>query len=152
MRRGARSRAHFDLLGGGFVVTGPDGAAVAAAIDRVRERIAFYASTRTYLPILALHGLEELGARLHRLSMQGRWTEMAAEVSDDVVQIFAACGDLSRHRGGRSRPASAASPIRSRSDFRARPPSTSARAADRHPPYPAKLRGLRARLVIKIAP
>ncbi len=92
MRRGARSRAHFDLHGGGFVATGPDGAAVAAAIDRVRARIAFYASTRTYLPILALHGLEELGARLHRLSVQGRWSEMAAEVSDDVVHIFAACG------------------------------------------------------------
>ena len=92
MRRGGRSRRHFDLHGGGFVATGPDAAAVAAAMDRARARIAFYASTRTYLPILALHGLDELGARLHRLSVQGRWAEMAGEVSDDVVHIFAACG------------------------------------------------------------
>jgi probable F420-dependent oxidoreductase len=91
LRRGGRDRAHFDLHGGGFVVTGPDAAAVARAMDWVRGRIALYASTRTYLPILALHGLEELGARLHRLSVEGRWVQMPAEVSDDVVRIFAAC-------------------------------------------------------------
>jgi probable F420-dependent oxidoreductase len=92
MRRGGRSRAHFDLHGGGFVATGPDQAAVAEAFDQVRRRIAFYGSTRTYLPILSLHGLDDLGLKLHRLSVERRWNEMAAEVSDDVVRIFAACG------------------------------------------------------------
>jgi len=92
MRRGGRRRAHFDLHGGGFVATGPDEQAVAAAIDEVRRRVAFYGSTRTYLPILSLHGLDDLAEGLHRLSVEGRWTEMAAEVSDDVVRIFAACG------------------------------------------------------------
>jgi len=92
MRRGGRRRAHFDLHGGGFVATGPDEQAVAAAIDQVRRRIAFYGSTRTYLPILSLHGLDDLGAKLHRLSVEGRWAEMPAEVSDDVVRIFAAGG------------------------------------------------------------
>src|SRR5271168_237888 len=81
MRRGGRRRAHFDLHGGGFVATGPDEQAVAAAIDEVRRRVAFYGSTRTYLPILSLHGLDDLGERLHRLSVEGCWTEMAAEVS-----------------------------------------------------------------------
>ena len=56
------------------------------------RRIGFYGSTRTYLPILALHGLEELGQKLHRMSVEGRWDGMAAEVPDDVVRIFAACG------------------------------------------------------------
>ena len=92
MRRGGRRRAHFDLHGGGFVATGPDEQAVAGAIDEVRQRVAFYGSTRTYLPILSLHGLDDLGERLHRLSVEARWTEMAAEVSDDVVRMFAACG------------------------------------------------------------
>jgi len=91
LRRGGRSRAHFDVHGGGFVCTGPDQASVAEAMERVRARIAFYGSTRTYLPILALHGLEELGARLHRLSVSGGWAEMPALVSDDVVRVFAAC-------------------------------------------------------------
>ena len=92
MRRGGRSRARFDVHGGGFVATGPDEAAVAREMDVVRRRIGFYGSTRTYLPILALHGLEDLGGKLHQMSAQGRWAEMAGEVSDDVVHIFAACG------------------------------------------------------------
>ncbi|HYZ42102.1 MAG TPA: LLM class flavin-dependent oxidoreductase, partial [Stellaceae bacterium] len=92
MRRSGRNRANFDLFGGGFVVTGPDATAVAEGMEWVRKRVAFYASTRTYAPILALHGLEELGLALHALSVKGRWDDMPGEVSDDVVRIFAACG------------------------------------------------------------
>jgi len=91
LARSGRAREHLDVHGGGFVVTGPDAAALAKAMDRVRERIAFYCSTRTYFPVLALHGLEELGRKLHRMSVAGRWQDMAAEVSDDIVRIFAAC-------------------------------------------------------------
>ena len=92
MRRSGRSRLNFDVHGGGFVCTGPDEQTVAAEMEKARRRIGFYGSTRTYLPILALHGLEELGARLHRMSVEGQWDQMAKEVSDDTVRIFAACG------------------------------------------------------------
>jgi probable F420-dependent oxidoreductase len=92
MRRSGRSRAHFDVFGGGFVVTGPDDKTVAEGIEHVRRRVAFYGSTRSYLPILSLHGLDELGLKLRAMSLAGRWDEMAAEVPDDVVRIFAACG------------------------------------------------------------
>ena len=95
MRRSGRRRANFDLFGGGFVATGPDAETVADRIEWVRKRVAFYASTRTYAPILSLHGLEELGAKLHAMSVSSRWAEMPAEVSDDVVRIFAACGTYS---------------------------------------------------------
>ncbi len=92
MRRSGRSRLNFDVHGGGFVCTGPDDATVAAEMEKARRRIGFYGSTRTYLPILALHGLEDLGAKLHRMSVEGQWDRMGAEVSDDAVRIFAACG------------------------------------------------------------
>ncbi len=92
MRRSGRDRASFDVHGGGFVCTGPDEATVAAEMDRARRRIGFYGSTRTYLPILDLHGLRDLGLKLHRMSVEGRWNDMAAEIPDDVVRIFAACG------------------------------------------------------------
>ena len=92
MGRSGRSRANFDVFGGGFVVTGPDQKAVAEGIEWVRKRVAFYGSTRSYLPILALHGLDELGQKLHAMSLEGHWNEMAAEVPDEVVRIFAACG------------------------------------------------------------
>ncbi len=91
-QRGGRRRENFDVHGGGFVVTGPDEATVAAGMEAVRRRIGFYGSTRTYMPILVLHGLQELGQRLHRMSVEGRWDEMGALVTDDVVRIFAACG------------------------------------------------------------
>jgi hypothetical protein len=80
------------VFGGGFVVTGPDQKTVAGGMEQVRKRVAFYGSTRSYLPILSLHGLDELGLKLHAMSVEGRWDAMAAEVSDEVVRIFAACG------------------------------------------------------------
>ena len=92
MQRSGRDRAHFDVFGGGFVVTGPDDKTVAEGMEQVRRRVAFYGSTRSYLPILSLHGLDELGLKLHAMSLAGRWDEMAPEVPDEVVHIFAACG------------------------------------------------------------
>src|SRR5262249_3992284 len=92
MQRSGRNRNNFDVFGGGFVVTGPDEATVAQGLEQARKRIAFYSSTRSYLPILSLHGLDELGLKLRAMSLDGRWNEMAAEVSDEVVHIFAACG------------------------------------------------------------
>ena len=76
MRRSGRSRLNFDVHGGGFVCTGPDDATVAAEMEKARRRIGFYGSTRTYLPILALHGLEDLGVKLHRMSVEGQWDRM----------------------------------------------------------------------------
>ena len=71
MRRGGRSRVNFDVHGGGFICTGPDEGVGGGGDGESWRRIGFYGSTRTYLPILALHGLEELGARLHRMSVDG---------------------------------------------------------------------------------
>jgi probable F420-dependent oxidoreductase len=92
LERTRRPRAQFEIHGGGFVATGPDEASVAAAVEQVRRRVAFYGSTRTYLPILSLHGLDDLGHTLHRLSVAGRWSEMPALIADDVVSLFAAIG------------------------------------------------------------
>jgi probable F420-dependent oxidoreductase len=92
MRRSGRNRVHFDVHGGGFVCTGPDDASVAAQMDIARRRIGFYGSTRSYHAILALHGLQDLGLKLHQMSVQGHWDRMAAEVSDETVHLFAACG------------------------------------------------------------
>jgi len=39
-----------------------------------------------------VHGWDDLGMKLHQLSKQGRWQEMAKEVPDDVVRTFAAVG------------------------------------------------------------
>ena len=87
-----RERAHFEIGGGGFIATGADDAAVARMVEFVRYRVAFYGSTRTYLPVWAVHDLEDLGHKLHRMSVEGAWERMAAEIPDDVVHLFAAIG------------------------------------------------------------
>ena len=87
-----QKRENFEISGGGFVATGKDEAAVAEKIEWVRYRVGFYGSTRTYLPVFAAHGQEELGLKLHRLSVDGKWNELAAQVPDDVVRLFAAVG------------------------------------------------------------
>ena len=40
---------------------GPDDATVATRFEWVRKRVAFYGSTPAYYPVLAVHGLEDLG-------------------------------------------------------------------------------------------
>jgi probable F420-dependent oxidoreductase len=92
LAKAGRKRAQFETSGGGFLATGPDDEAVARRFEWVRQRVAFYGSTPAYYPVLAVHGLEELGHKLNALTRQGRWSEMAQEVPDDVAHLFAAVG------------------------------------------------------------
>lgn len=92
LAKSGRSREHYEVSGGGFLCTGPDDASVAELFEWVRKRVAFYGSTQAYWPVLAVHGLEDLGAKLNRMTREGRWEAMAAEVPDDVVHLFAAVG------------------------------------------------------------
>ena len=92
MLKGGRAREQFEIAGGGFIATGPDEAAVAKMVEWVRYRVAFYASTPAYWPVLEVHGLHDLGRKLNVMSKAGQWDRMAAEISDDVVRLFAAIG------------------------------------------------------------
>jgi probable F420-dependent oxidoreductase len=92
LERSGRSRDAFEVWGGGFVATGADEDAVRKMMDWVRYRLAFYGSTRTYSGVLDLHGWHELSQTLHRMAKDGRWQDMAAQVSDEVVHTFAAVG------------------------------------------------------------
>ncbi len=87
-----RVRSQFDVWGGGFICTGPDADALQKSMDETRYRIAFYGSTRSYHGVLAIHGWEDLGLKLHDMSKRGKWKEMAAQVPDEVVRTFAAVG------------------------------------------------------------
>jgi probable F420-dependent oxidoreductase len=92
LAKGGRSRANLEVSGGGFIATGRTEDEVREKMDWVRYRVAFYGSTRTYWPVFEQHDLIELGSKLHKLSVEGKWDRMAAEVSDDVVRLFAAVG------------------------------------------------------------
>ncbi|MEM8608073.1 MAG: TIGR03617 family F420-dependent LLM class oxidoreductase [Myxococcota bacterium] len=83
-----RSRSTLDVCGGGFVMAGPDEETVAKNREWVRYRVAFYGSTRTYEPVMALHGWQDLAAKLHEMSKTGRWKEMASAIPDEVLDEF----------------------------------------------------------------
>jgi len=85
-----KSFAQCEITGGGFVATGPNEAAVRDAAEKVRYRVAFYGSTPAYRPVFDLHGLSDLGVRLTEMSKQGQWNQMAAQISDDVLDLFVA--------------------------------------------------------------
>ncbi|GAA0496411.1 LLM class F420-dependent oxidoreductase [Paractinoplanes deccanensis] len=77
-----------------MAVLGADERARARAEQAVRGQIAFYASTPAYRPVLELHGWGELADRLNGLSRRQAWAEMAALITDDVLDTFAVSGDV----------------------------------------------------------
>lgn len=96
-----RSRSDLQVTVTAFVVTRPEEDLF------VRAQIAFYASTPSYRPVMALHGWDETAEQLSRLAARGKWDEMPALVSDDMLSTFAvvpeagqvASGLLDRYRG-----------------------------------------------------
>lgn len=85
-------RENFQITGGGFIATGKTDEEVSEALEWVRYRIAFYGSTPSYWPVLDHHGAGDIGRKLNRMTKQGRWNQMAAEIPDDLLHLFAAVG------------------------------------------------------------
>ncbi len=92
LRRAGRSRADFTYATSTFVIVGDTEAEQARARQAVRQQIAFYASTRTYEPVLAVHGWQDLVPHLHRKSVEGDWKGMADLITDEMVDTFAVTG------------------------------------------------------------
>jgi len=55
----------------------------------VRSQIAFYASTPSYRAVMDLHGWGETAEKLSGLARLGKWGEMPALVSDEMLRDFA---------------------------------------------------------------
>jgi probable F420-dependent oxidoreductase len=90
--RSGRDLAGFDLIGEPFTALGRNEAEVAQAREDVRKQIAFYASTRSYHPVLAHHGWEDVGLELHRLSIAGEWAKMPALITDAMLDEWVLTG------------------------------------------------------------
>jgi alkanesulfonate monooxygenase SsuD/methylene tetrahydromethanopterin reductase-like flavin-dependent oxidoreductase (luciferase family) len=84
-----RPRHAFEVVAGSFIATGANEEEVAKMREYIRFRVAFYCSTRSYWHVLALHDMEDLGHKLRPYPKEGRWDEMAALISDDVLEMFA---------------------------------------------------------------
>jgi probable F420-dependent oxidoreductase len=91
-KKAGRNLSDIDIVGGAFVITGKNEEEVERAKAPVRQQLSFYGSTRAYFPVLEVHGWEDTGQKLFRLSMEGKWPEMAQSITDEMLEQFAIIG------------------------------------------------------------
>ena len=82
----------FEVVVGSPVIAGASPAALAAERERQRRLLAFLYSTPAYAPTLELYGWPELGPRLRELIRHDRWDDLAAVLSDDVLDTLVPSG------------------------------------------------------------
>jgi len=92
LKTSGRKRADFTYTTASFAVVGDTEEELARNRQSVKQQIAFYASTRTYEPVLAAHGWQDLTPALHRKSVEGDWQGMADLITDEMLETFAVTG------------------------------------------------------------
>ena len=92
LQASGRSRQDFTYATSSFVIVGDTDRERAENREAVRQQIAFYASTRTYEPVLAAHGWEGIIPELHQKSLNGDWKGMARLITDQMLDTVAVSG------------------------------------------------------------
>ena len=89
LRKSGRARKDFTYATSSFVVVGDTEKERAEQARMVKQQIAFYGSTRTYQPVLAAHGWEDVAPKLHKKSVEGDWAGMADLITDEMLDAYA---------------------------------------------------------------
>jgi probable F420-dependent oxidoreductase len=92
LKSSRRSRQDFEYATSSFVIVGDTDRERSEKAEAVRQQIAFYASTRTYEPVLAAHGWEAIGPELHAKSLDGDWKGMTGLITDEMLDEVAVSG------------------------------------------------------------
>lgn len=92
LREGAetagRSPDDVELVTSVFAAVGDSASERAAVREELRFQIAFYGSTRTYRKVFETHGWGDVCPKLHRLSVDNRWDDMAELITDEMMDTF----------------------------------------------------------------
>lgn len=94
LRRGAQNAGR-DVPGIAFpvfVALGRDPGEIRQAALAVGKQIAFYGSTPSYLPVLAVHGWEAKGEALSAAVRRQEWDEIGRIVDEEMLREFACVG------------------------------------------------------------
>lgn len=94
--KAGKSLTDLDIHGGGFIVTGANDEKLEASMRETKDRISFYASTRSYAPVMNTHGWNDTAQKLYRMSVDGQWGEMSQEITDDMLDAFAVVGSYDK--------------------------------------------------------
>lgn len=89
LQKSGRSRGEMQLASSVFVIGGDTEEERRRNRELVRQQISFYASTPSYRPVFELHSWKSIAEQLSSLAARGRWEEMPALVTDDMLAAFA---------------------------------------------------------------
>jgi probable F420-dependent oxidoreductase len=92
LAKSGRKRGTVALSTTAFVITGKTRDEIEKNKGPVRQQIAFYASTRTYIGVLEAHGWGETCIRLNEKAAKGDWGGMADLITDDMLEVYAVQG------------------------------------------------------------
>ncbi len=82
LHKSGRKRQDISLSVTAFVATSPEEEASA------RSGLAFYASTPSYRPVMALHGWEGIAEKLSAHAARGEWDPMPSLLTDEMLRTF----------------------------------------------------------------
>jgi len=91
-KRAGRALKDIDLGGHGFIGCAKTEAGLEAVRKRLRERVALYASTPEYRPMLEMHGWENKFSAFIELAREGKWEEMGDHVTDEMLDEYTIVG------------------------------------------------------------
>ena len=90
--RAGRDPGATAIVASPFVATGGSREAVAQEREKIRQHFGFLYSTPQYRATLELHGRADLGERLHALTREGKWAELAAQIDDGILDELVPSG------------------------------------------------------------
>ncbi|MCK6624464.1 MAG: TIGR03617 family F420-dependent LLM class oxidoreductase [Anaerolineae bacterium] len=88
LAQSGRRRSAIELTSSIFVIPTDDPVQTRRYEAETRQQIAFYASTPSYKIVFDLHGWGQTAEQLSALAARGRWAEMPALISDDILAEF----------------------------------------------------------------
>jgi probable F420-dependent oxidoreductase len=77
-----------------MICTGATDEEIERSRASTKQQIAFYGSTPAYRPVLDCHGWGELQPELNAMTKQGKWAEMNALISDELLDAIAVCAPI----------------------------------------------------------
>ena len=89
LEKSGRKREDLDISLPAMVVAGIDEEAFAQSRAAVQHQLGFYASTPAYRPVLEAHDWGELQTEANQLTRAGRWEDMGALITDELLNTFA---------------------------------------------------------------
>lgn len=92
LARQGRARADFEVSCQTIVTLGANDEQLERARQGARAQLSFYASTPAYRGVLDHHGRGALQPVLNRMSKEGRWGEMSAEIDDELLDLLTISG------------------------------------------------------------